>query len=174
MHQIFISTYLAESRKRCHNPDDFGPFLDWQNSTSKYPKMTSKVFIFFRAVAVWISVRAPRRQKGLHFPRPVRVLKVEFRKSENSARILGISGFWNFFWICKIPLVSTLTGCVKCRSFFLLKLFGAVWAPRRQKWQPFSMTLEVLTNGIFKSEKISESWRSQDSGTFFRLEKFLF
>jgi hypothetical protein len=43
-------------------------------SISKYPKMASKVFLFFRAVAVRISVRAPRRQNGRHFAWPVKVL----------------------------------------------------------------------------------------------------
>jgi hypothetical protein len=37
---------------------------------------------------------------------------------QKSARILGIKGFWHFCQICEIPLFSTLTVHVKCRTFF--------------------------------------------------------
>ncbi len=70
---------ILQIRKKCQNPDDLrilALFSDLQNSTSKYPKITSKTFLFFRAVAVQrICVRAPRWQKRRHFSWPVRVLK---------------------------------------------------------------------------------------------------
>ncbi len=43
--------------------------------------------------------------------------KLEFRKSEKSGKIPKISGFWYFFQILKIQLLSTLTGHAKCRHF---------------------------------------------------------
>ncbi len=142
----------SQIRKKCHNPDDLrilALFSDLQNSTSKYPKNKQSIS-FFWAIAVRISVRAPRQQKGRHFARPVRVLKMEFHKSKKSTRILRFPGFWNFLRICEIPLVSSLTDNAKCRSFFRPQLFWAVWAPRRQKWHHFSLTLKVLTIGIFQ------------------------
>jgi hypothetical protein len=105
---------------------EFWHFFGFSKFHFEGPKNDKPSFLFFRAVAVWISVRAPRRKKRQHFSWSVRVLKVEFLKSEKSARILGISGFWNFFRICKISLVSTLAGHVKSRIFFRLKLCGAM------------------------------------------------
>jgi hypothetical protein len=42
---------------------------------------------------------------------------VEFFKSEKSSRILNISGFWHFFQIFKIPLLSTSKGHAKWFKF---------------------------------------------------------
>jgi hypothetical protein len=57
-----------------------------------------------------------------------------------------------FFQNGEIPLVSTLTGCMKCLSFSVhscADLCGSVWVPRWQKRRHFSWPLEVLTSGIF-------------------------
>jgi hypothetical protein len=158
--RILISGIL-QIRKKCQHPDDLSIlalFSDLQNSNPKYPKIISKVFKFFQAVAVRrICVRAPRWQKRRHFSWPVRVLKSGICKSKKSAIILGISGFWNFFRICEIPLLSPLTGHVKGRSFFRPIPSCAVWVPRHQKWRRFSLTLEVLTSGIFQIWKKSQN-----------------
>ncbi len=113
--------------------------------------MASKVFLFFRAVAVWISVRAPRQQNGRHFAWPVRVLTsgiLQIRKkfqNPGNLRILELlSNLQNS--TCKYPYRS----CELPQFLFHLKLCGAVWAPRRQKWRPFSLTLEILTSNQIK------------------------
>jgi hypothetical protein len=129
---------------------DFGTFSDLQNSTFKYPKMPSEVSLFFRVVAARISVRAPRWQKGRHFLRPVRVLTSGIFQIWKKCQNPGLLRILELFRIYEIPLLSTLTGHVKWRSFFHPKLCKAVWAPRQQNWRPFSWTLEVLTSGIFQ------------------------
>jgi hypothetical protein len=60
-------------------------FSDLQNSRFKHTNMASKVSQLFQSIAVRIAERAPRRQKGLQFSRPVRV-QVEFCNSKKSAR----------------------------------------------------------------------------------------
>jgi hypothetical protein len=68
---------ILQIQKKCRNPDDLRTLellADLQNSISKNPKMASKVFLFFRAVAVRTSVREPSRQNGRRFSWPVRVL----------------------------------------------------------------------------------------------------
>ncbi len=159
---------ILQIRKKCQNPDDLrilALFSDLQNSISKYLKITSKVFLFFRAVAVQrICVRAPRWQKRRHFSWPVRVLQSGISQIRKSAKILGISRFWNFFRICEIPLLSPLTGQVKCHSFCRAVKSGVLFHYFRgtYKWNFSNL------------KKVPESWRSQDSGTFFRFSKFHF
>jgi hypothetical protein len=48
----------------------------------------------------------------------LRYLEVEYRKSENSSRILRASGFWNCFWICDIPIPSASNWHAKWINFF--------------------------------------------------------
>ncbi len=58
-----LKSGILQIREKCQNPYDLRIltlFLDLQNSTFKYPKVASKVFLFFRAVAVWISVKASK------------------------------------------------------------------------------------------------------------------
>ncbi len=97
-------------------------------------------------------------------------LRVEFRKSEKSSRILGISGFWNFFWICEIPLFSTLTGHAKCGPFWRL---GALTDIRTAMAQKNRNTLLVflgcLEVKLCKSEKSARILRSSGLRHFFRI-----
>ncbi len=45
-------------------------------------------------------------------------LKLNFANMKKSAIILRILGFWNFFQICKIPVLITLKWQAKCPNFF--------------------------------------------------------
>ncbi len=76
-------------------------------------------FLFFRAVAVRISVRVPRRQNGRHFAQPVRVLTSGILQIRKKFQNPEIPRNLELFSDLQIPLVSTLTGHVKCHNFFL-------------------------------------------------------
>ncbi len=43
---------------------------------------------------------------------------MEFHRPEKNVRIIRSSGFWHFFQIHLIPLVSDLTGHENCRNFY--------------------------------------------------------
>ncbi len=42
---------------------------------------------------------------------------LKYRKSKNSSRILRLSGFWDCFWTCDIPLPSASNWHAKCINF---------------------------------------------------------
>jgi hypothetical protein len=62
---------------------------------------------------------------------------------------LRVSGFWHFFRICKISLLSTLKGQAKCLGFFSTMQIS-VRAPRWQKGRHFSQSVRVLKSGIMQ------------------------
>ncbi len=78
---------------------------------------------------------------------------MEFWKSEKSARILRSSGFWNFFRIWKIPLVSTSKVNEKSRHFWRLGAHTAQHSFRRKKLRHFTWPVRVLTSGILQIRK---------------------
>ncbi len=146
---------ILQIRKKCQNPDDpriLALFLDLQNSISKYPKITSKVFLFFRAVAVQrIFVRAPRWQKRQHFSWPVRVLKSGISQIRKKCYNPGNLRILELFRICEISLLSPLTGHVKCAVFSVRsKAVLSCVSAEASKVASFLLTLEVLTSGIFQ------------------------
>jgi hypothetical protein len=106
--------------EKCQNSEDLRIlvfFPDLRNFSFKYSKMASKFSQFFQAVAGWISVRAPRRQKRASIHMACKgTYKRNFtspKKCQNPGNLIILS----LFRICEILLVSTLTGHVKCRSF---------------------------------------------------------
>ncbi len=97
---------------------------------------------------------------------------MEFCKSEKSSRILGISGFWNFFRICKIPLVSTLTGHENCRPFCRLGALTDVrTAMARKNRNTLLAILLYLEMEFCKSAKSVRILRSSGLRHFFRICK---
>ncbi len=113
--------------KKWQNPIDLRIlvlFSDLKNSTFKYPYRPCKVPPLFpprypQTVDLhrngWKNWKILNTLHGLK-----RYLQGEFWKSENCARIPRYSGFWHFFQMWKIPLVSTSKGHEKCRRFCCL------------------------------------------------------
>ncbi len=91
--------------KKCQNPEIsriLRLFSDLQNSTCKYPYRLHEV----------LPILPPR-----HSHRYLHIYRLK-KFWDLLLVILGYSGFWHFFRICEIPLLSTPTGHVKCHNVF--------------------------------------------------------
>jgi hypothetical protein len=76
---------------------------------------------------------------------------VEFRKSEKSAKILKISGFWHFFRFQNSTFKYLYKPCKVCQLFlfFCPLLCRSMWPPWQEKWRDFAWPAKVLKSGIF-------------------------
>jgi hypothetical protein len=93
------------------------------------------------------------RKNPRHFAWPVRVLTSGISQFEKSVGILRYPGFWHFFQICKIPLVSTLTGCAKCCPFCHLGALTdicTVTVQIKKVLRHFACQFRVLKSGILQ------------------------
>ncbi len=76
---------------------------------------------------------------------------MEFRKSEKSAKILKISGFWHFFRFQNSTFKYLYRPCRVCQLFlfFCPLLCRSMWPPWQEKWRDFAWPAKVLKSGIF-------------------------
>ncbi len=107
-------------------------------------------------------------KKQWHFTWPLRVLTSGISQLRKNARIVRSPGFWHFSPICKIPLVSTITGREKCCYFCCLGALTEICTSTDQKsWDTLLATLEYLKVEFRKSEKRSRILRSSGFCHFF-------
>ncbi len=123
-----VKSGISQIRKKFQNseiPRIMALFLDLQNSTFKYPYRPKEVPLFLPPTVgalTHIRFTATARKNRNTLLVILGYLEMEFCKSKKSAKILRSSGFWHFFKICKIPLLSILTGHVKWNSSFSIQM----------------------------------------------------
>ncbi len=127
LHMTCKGTYKwnLQIRKKFQNPGNLRIlelFSDLQNSTCKYPSRLCEVppILPPRRSHRYPHSYGPKKKK--HFACHFRVLRNGILQIRKKCRILRSSGLRHSFWICKIPLLSTLTGHVKCRSYFSMQV----------------------------------------------------
>ncbi len=165
-----LASGIKKIWKKCQIPEDvriLALFSDLRNSTSKCSELACKVDQPFPTSITQI-LTAPGWESWVTLRAVLEHLKVEYCRSEKSARFLRISGIWHFFQTLEIPLLSALNWHAKWIDISVSAIHRSSQRLAGRSRFTLYASLEHLKVEYCKSEKNARFLRILGLWHFFR------